>query len=154
MQAAEFARFIGNTEVMTWCRERFKTTLVPDQVAADGSLPLELARTKPYSYCLFDLDVLGTICQTLSTPADNLWTFTTPDGRGMRKVVVFMYPFIKDKSAWPYKHDVEHFDDFPNRQPTLVFAGRLQQRLHHSVENTQPRPAVPEVICNFTPATA
>ena len=87
MQAAEFARFIGNAEVMTWCRERFKSTLVPDQVAPDGSLPLELARTKPYSYCLFDLDVLGTICQTLSSPAHNLWTFTTPDGRGMRKVV-------------------------------------------------------------------
>src|SRR5580692_7153989 len=33
MQAAEFARFIGNAEVMTWCREHFKTTLIPDQVA-------------------------------------------------------------------------------------------------------------------------
>src|SRR5712664_2254755 len=123
MQAAEFARFIGNADVMTWCRERFKSTLVPDQVAADGSLPLELARTKPYSYCLFDLDVMGTICQTLSAPTDNLWTFATADGRGMRKVVALMYPFIKDKSAWPYKHDVEHFDDFPNRQPSLLFAG-------------------------------
>ena len=69
MQAAEFARFTGNAEVMTWCRERFKSTLVPDQIAPDGSLPLELARTKPYSYCLFDLDVLSTICQTLSTRA-------------------------------------------------------------------------------------
>ena len=31
MQAAEFGRFTGNVEVMTWCRERFKTVLVPDQ---------------------------------------------------------------------------------------------------------------------------
>src|SRR6202040_1277701 len=108
MQAAEFARFIGNTEVTAWCRDRFKSALLPDQVAADGGLPLELARTKPYSYCLFDLDVPGTICQILSSPADNLWTFTTPDGRGMSKVVAFMYPFIKDKTSWRYKHDVEH----------------------------------------------
>ncbi len=151
MQAAEFARFTGNSEVMTWCRERFKTTLVPDQVAPDGSLPLELARTKPYSYCLFDLDVMSTICQTLSTATDNLWTFTTPDGRSMRKVVAFMYPFIKDRRTWPYKHDVEHFDDFPNRQPSLFFAGvAYRQKDYIALWKTlNPDPTVPEVIRNF-----
>jgi hypothetical protein len=151
MQAAEFARFTVNTEVTTWCRERFKSTLLPDQVAADGSLPLELARTKPYSYCLFDLDVLGTICQTLSSPTDNLWTFTTPDGRGMRKVVAFMYPFIKDKTSWPYKHDVEHWDDFPNRQPTLLFAGAAYRQNDYIAlwRTLNPDPPVPEVIRNF-----
>ena len=153
MQAAEFARFLCNAEVMTWCRERFKTALVPDQVAADGSLPLELARTKPYSYCLFDLDVLGTICQTLSIPTDNLWTFATQDGRGMRRLVAFMYRFIKDKSQWPYKHDVEHWDDFPNRQPSLLFAGVAYGQNDYIAlwngKTLNPDPAVPEVMRNF-----
>jgi hypothetical protein len=151
MQAAEFARFTGNAVVMTWCRERFCTTLVPDQVAPDGSLPLELARTKPYSYSLFDLDVMGTICQTLSTTSDNLWTFTTPDGRSMRKLVAFMAPFIKDKSTWPYKHDVEHWDDFPNRQPSLLFAGIAYTQPDYIAlwKTLNPDPAIPEVIRNF-----
>ncbi len=151
MQAAEFASFTGNTEVMTWCRERFKSTLVPDQVAPDGSLPLELARTKPYSYCLFDLDVMSTICQTLSTVSDNLWTFTTPDGRSMRKVIAFMAPFIKNKTAWPYKQDVEHWDDFPNRQPSLLFAGVAYRQNDYIAlwKTLNPDPVVPEVIRNF-----
>ena len=151
LQAAEFARFTGNAEVMTWCRDRFKSTLVPDQVAPDGSLPLELARTKPYSYCLFDLDVLSTICQTLSTEKDNLWTFTTPDGRGMRKVVAFMYPFIKDKNAWPYKHDVEHLGRLPHRQPSLLFAGVAYTQNDYIAlwKTLNPDPDVPEVIRNF-----
>jgi hypothetical protein len=151
LQAAEFARFTNNNDVMAWCRERFKATIVPDQVAADGSLPLELARTKPYSYCLFDLDVLSTICQSLSTPQDDLWAFTTQDGRGMRKVVAFMYPFIKDKSKWPYKHDVEHWDDFPNRQPTLVFAGVAYGNEEYITtwKTLNADPTVPEVIRNF-----
>ena len=34
-----------------------------------------------------------------------------------------MFPFIEDKSKWPYPHDVEYFDDLPNRQPSLLFAG-------------------------------
>ncbi len=151
MQAGEFARFTGNAEVMTWCRERFKTTLLPDQVAPDGSLPLELARTKPYSYCLFDLDVLSTICQTLSSASDNLWTFTTPDGRGMRKAVAFMYPFIKNKNAWPYKHDVKHWDDFPNRQPSLLFAGVAYGQAGYIAlwKTLNADPKEPEVIRNF-----
>jgi hypothetical protein len=151
MQVAEFARFTGNGEAMAWCRERFKITLIPDQVAPDGSLPLELARTKPYSYCLFDLDVMSTICQTLSTTDDNLWTYTTPDGRSMRKLLAFMYPFIKDKNAWLYKHDVEHWDDFPNRQPSLLFAGvAYKQKDYIALWKTlNPDPTVPEVIRNF-----
>jgi hypothetical protein len=49
LQAGEFARFTSNEEVMQWCRDRFRTALVPNQIAPDGSLPLELARTKPSS---------------------------------------------------------------------------------------------------------
>jgi Alginate lyase len=151
MQAAEFARFTGDEEVMSWCRERFKTVLVPDQVAPDGSLPLELARTKPYSYCLFDLDVMSTICQTLSSPKDSLWSFTTADGRGMRKAVAFMFPFIKNKSRWPYKRDVEHFDDFPVRQPSLLFAGVAYGQSDYVAlwKTLNADRTVPEVIRNF-----
>ena len=151
LQAAEFARFTGNNEVMTWCRERFRSAIVPDQVAPDGSLPLELARTKPYSYCLFDLDVMSTICQSLSTSQDDLWSFTTPDGRGMRKVAAFMFPFIKNKSTWPYKHDVEYFDDFPVRQPSLLFASLAYgQADYFSLwKRLNADPTVPEVIRNF-----
>jgi len=151
MQAAEFARFTNNAETTSWCRERFKTVLIPGQVAPDGSLPLELARTKPYSYCLFDLDVLSTICQTLSTEKEAMWTFATPDGRGMRKVIAFMFPYIKDKSAWPYKHDVEHFDNFPNRQPSLLFAGVAYGQPDYIAlwKTLNPDPTVPEIIRNF-----
>jgi hypothetical protein len=153
LQAAEFARFTGNSEVMAWCSNRFKTALVPEQIAPDGSLPLELARTKPYSYCLFDLDVLCGICQTLSTATDNLWTFVTSDGRSMRKLIAFLYPYIKDKNAWPYKHDVEHWDDFPNRQSGLLFAGIAYAQNDYIAlwngKTLNPDPAVPEVIRNF-----
>src|SRR5262249_1699435 len=75
MQVAEFARFTGNQELITYCRTRFKTVLLPNQMAADGSFPLELKRTKPYGYTLFNLDAMATICQILSTPEDNLWTY-------------------------------------------------------------------------------
>ena len=151
LQAGEFARFTQNDEAMAWCRDRFKTVLVPGQIAANGSLPLELARTKPYSYSLFDMDVLCGIAESLSTKAEDLWSFATPDGRGLRKLMEFMYPYIKNKAAWPYAHDVEHFDDFPVRNPALLFSGlAYDQRDYIALWKTlNPDPVVPEVIRNF-----
>ncbi|MCU1222680.1 MAG: hypothetical protein JWQ42_773 [Edaphobacter sp.] len=151
LQAGEFARFTGNEEVMQWCRERFRATLVPDQIAANGSLPMELARTKPYSYSLFDMDVLCGIAQSLSTEKESLWSFSTQDGRGLRKLMEFMAPYIKDKSTWPFKHDVEYWDDFPARNPALLFSGLAYNQQDYIAiwKKLNPDPEVPEVIRNF-----
>jgi hypothetical protein len=123
MQVAAFARLTGNEELLAYCRDRFKTVLVPNQIALDGSLPEELRRTKPYGYSLFDLEALATVCQSLSTPADNLWTFQLADGRGMRKAMEFMFPYIRDKKTWPLKPDVMYDAEWPMRQSSLLFAG-------------------------------
>src|SRR5256885_7422490 len=76
-QVAGFSRYTGNAELTRFCRERFTSVLAPHQIAPNGSFPLELARTKPYGYCLFNLDAMTTACQILSTPENNLWTFET-----------------------------------------------------------------------------
>lgn len=86
----------------------------------------------------------------LSTPADNLWTFQLPDGRGMRRALGFLYPFLTDKAKWPHQPDVQARDAWPARQPCLLFAGlslddpkslALWQKL-------PPDPADPEVQRN------
>jgi len=95
-------------------------------MAADGSFPRELARTKPYGYSIFQLDNMATLCQVLSTPKENLWQFTLPDGRGIRKAVEFMYPCLADKNKWladGRRKDLQAWDGWPVRQPSLLFAG-------------------------------
>ncbi len=158
LQAAEFARFTRNNTVTQLCVERFQNNLVPDQVAPDGSLPLELARTKPYSYSLFCLDVLATICQVINSQpnAPDLWHFTPPakDGipqAGIQKAVAFMAPYIRDKKSWPKPPDVEYFNDLPVRQPSLLFAGlAYRQPEYITLWRTLPAdPTVDEIIRNF-----
>ena len=151
LQAAEFARLTGNATVTTFARDRLRLTILPTQVAPDGSLPLELARTKPYSYCLFDLDVLATACHVLSEKDEDLWRFKTADGRGMEKAVAFMFPFIRDRGAWPFRHDVEHFEELPVRQVNLLFAGLAyrQQAYLDLWKTLNPDPTSPEIIRNF-----
>ena len=151
MQASEFAAFSGNRALTEYCRARFKEVLVPVQIAADGSFPLELSRTKPYGYCLFNLDVMSAVCQILSTPADNLFAFALPDGRGFARAMAFMFPFIADKSSWPYPHDVEYFQDWPVRQPSLLFAGIALSRPEYFQvwRRLDPDPAVEEIVRNY-----
>lgn len=121
MQAACFAKFTGNKEILDFCRNRFKEILLPGQIAADGSFPLELKRTKPYGYSIFNLDAMTTICQLLSNKEDNLWSYQTTDGRSIKKGIVFLFPYLKDKNTWPYPHDVMHWESWPVAQPSLVF---------------------------------
>jgi alginate lyase len=151
MQVAEFAKLTGNQELLGFCRERFKTVLLPNQMAADGSFPQEMRRTKPYGYSLFNLDALATICQILSTPQENLWEFELPDGRGMRKAMEFMAPYIRDKKSWPLKPDVMYDQEWPMRHCSLLFAAQAFDKRDY-IELWKPLKAdstVEEVIRNF-----
>jgi hypothetical protein len=150
LQAAGFARLTGDSGVIAACRERLKKELFPGQIAADGSFPLELARTKPYSYSLFNLDVLGMCAEILSDETENLWSYGLSDGRHLEQCFRFMVPFIANKQAWPYRHDVEYFDDLPVRQPSLLFAGLAYRELKYIDvwQLLNPDPSVPEIIRN------
>lgn len=121
MQVAAFAKFSGNEELMKFCSDRYKTVLLPNQMAVDGSFPREMRRTKPYGYAIFNLDAMATVCQILSTEGENLWTYQTPDGKSIRKGIEFLYPFIADKSKWALKPDVMYWENWPVAQPFLVF---------------------------------
>ncbi len=122
-QAAVFARFTGDQAMIGFCREKYRGTLLPNQMAPDGSFPLELARTKPYSYSIFVLDNLVTLCHVLSAPGDDLWEFELADGRSIRKGLKFLYPYLADKAKWPYPPDVQHFDGWPAGISMLLLAG-------------------------------
>lgn len=151
MQVAAFARFTGNQSLLAFCSDRYKTVLLPNQMAADGSFPQELRRTKPYGYSLFNLDAMTTICRILSTTENNLWTFQTADGRSIKKGIEYLYPYVADKSKWPFKQDVMYWDNWPVAHPFLVFGAEAYgnkdwlatwTRLDHA-------PVVEEVIRNL-----
>jgi hypothetical protein len=151
LQAAVFARFTGDGKRLAECRRQFKEVIVPAQMAADGSFPAELARTKPYAYSIFQLDNMATLCQVLSAPGDDLWHFALPDGRGIRKAVAYLQPFLADKSKWPLKPDVQAWDGWPARQPVLLFAGLAlgEESWLDLWRKLPPDPADPEVQRNI-----
>src|SRR6266699_3373823 len=125
LQVTEFAHLVGDEATLQAMRQFFRETLVPGQMAADGSFPRELARTKPYGYSLFQLDVMAMLAQALSTAADDLWTFTTPD--------------------------VMYYDQWPVRHPALLFGGLAFHEPSYLAlwKTLDPDPSVDEVIRNY-----
>ncbi|QHV99876.1 alginate lyase family protein [Spirosoma endbachense] len=150
MQVAAFARFTGDTAMLNLCRERYKTILL-GQMADDGSFPREMKRTKPYGYAIFNLDAMTMICQIASDRKDDLWSYQTADGKGIKKGISFLYPYLADKSSWPLKPDVMYWNDWPVAQPFLVF-GALEFNQKEWLETWKKLdhdPQVEEVLRNL-----
>ncbi|MBB5331528.1 alginate lyase family protein [Tunturiibacter gelidoferens] len=151
LQASEFARLTGDEQTRDEIRQWFIGALLPDQLGKDGSFPKELARTKPYSYSIFNFDVMAGLAQSLKGSGTDLTTFALPDGRGLCKAAEFLYPYLKDKAKWPYAKDVEHFDALPVRSPGLLFAGLACRHEEYITlwKTLNPEPTDKEIIRNY-----
>lgn len=151
LQVAGFAKLTGNKDLLKFASERYKTVLLPNQMANDGSFPLELARTKPYGYSIFNLDAMTILCQIVSTPDDNLFEYVTAGGRSIKKGIEYLYPFIADKGKWKLKPDVMYWNEWPVAQPFLIFGAKAYQNQNwfNTWKSLEHQPKVAEVIRNL-----
>jgi hypothetical protein len=120
-QVASYARLAGDQKVLQLCRDHYKEILLPNQMAANGSYPEELARTKPYSYSLFNLDATAALLWILSDKTLDSWNYSLPDGRGLQKGLDYMLPFLKDKTKWAEAKDVDHWEVQPEPRQFMLF---------------------------------
>lgn len=110
MQVSAFAHLIKDTALLSYCKERFTKVILPSQMDNRGAFPLELKRTKPYGYSLFNLDAVMTIA--------HIYKINDP---ALKKSIEFMYPYVLDKNSWPYPKDVMYWDEWPVATPFLLF---------------------------------
>ena len=121
MQVVVFAKLINDKTLLNYCDNRFKTLLLPSQMDLNGSFPLELKRTKPYGYSLFNLDAMYTLAHVLSTKENNLWEFKTANGVSLKKGIEFLYPFVANKNSWTLPKDIMYWENWPVAHPFLLF---------------------------------
>jgi len=151
LQVASFAQLLEDQEMLEFCRNFYRETLLPDQMATDGSFPQELDRTKPYGYMLFHMDVMVSLVHLLAMEQPALWEYQTADGKSIEAVLAFMYPYIKNKAEWPYPEDVMYYENWPVRHPSLLFGGVAldKPRYIELWESLEPDPEVEEIQRNF-----
>jgi hypothetical protein len=138
----------SENSTLTQLRHRYRASLLRAQISANGTFPRELTSENAFRDSLFNLDMLATVCQLLTTRFDSVWDYELQDGPGMRSAIAFHYPYIVDRKLWPYRADSQHFDELPSRRPSLLFCARAYQRPEYADtwKHLQPDPPSPDVL--------
>ena len=126
VQAASYALFVGKTDVGKSILETAKEKRIAKQVEPDGRMPLELERTKAWSYSVMNLRGLMQLGVLGERVGVDLWSFETKDGRSIRHAVEFLYPFSVGEK-WKYQQ-IEGF------QPEIFFTVMRMAAVHYSDE--------------------
>lgn len=80
-------------------------TRIERQIRADGSQPLELARTRPLHYSVFNLDAYTQIAEMARHTGDDVWNYVAPSGGSLRQALLFVAQFT-DSARVPPKPDI------------------------------------------------
>lgn len=103
VQAASYALFIGKQELAREILLNARQKRIGAQIEPDGRQPLELARTRAWSYSVGNLDGLMLLARLGENVQVDLWNFETPDGRGIRKALDYLVPFAAGEKSWPHQ---------------------------------------------------
>jgi hypothetical protein len=75
---------------------------IDPQIAADGSQPQELARTRSWHYSTFDLVAYTRLAAIGRHLGVNLWSYQGPDGQSLFKAVDYLLPAATGTEPWAH----------------------------------------------------
>ena len=103
LQAVVFALFVNDPVAAKRILEEVGTKRIAVQIEPDGRQPLELERTKAWSYSVMNLRGLMQLASLGKRFGLDLWSFETPDGRSMRNALDYLVPYAIGEKPWPHE---------------------------------------------------
>ncbi|HJQ79367.1 MAG TPA: alginate lyase family protein [Lacipirellulaceae bacterium] len=103
VQVASFALFLDKRGLAAKVLRDVGDKRIAVQVAPDGRQPLELARTKAWSYSVGNLAGLMTLARLAEHVDVDLWNFKSQDGASIRAAIDFLAPFATQERKWTYQ---------------------------------------------------
>ncbi|HBB98679.1 MAG TPA: hypothetical protein DC054_25130 [Blastocatellia bacterium] len=103
LQVVSYALFVGRKDLARQVLEQAREKRIATQIEPDGRQPLELARTKAWSYSNGNLDGLTELATLGERVGVDLWNFQTHDGRGIRQALDFLTPIAVGEKKWQYQ---------------------------------------------------
>jgi len=128
VQVTSFALFLGKTDLAKSVLETAKTKRIAVQIEPDGRQPLELARTKAWSYSVGNLDGLMQLARLGENVGVDLWNYETRDGRSIRKALEFLQPFASGEKKWSY----QQLGEWP---PQILFPLIRRAETHYQTDS-------------------
>ncbi len=102
-QITGIALFLGDKTEARKVAQTAATKRIALQIQPDGSEPLELVRTKSFSYSVFDLTALEWLAVEARHVGVNLWDYRSPQGGSIRASLDFLLPYAEGEKTWTHK---------------------------------------------------
>jgi len=131
-QVAAYALFADDTKAARKAVEEGRS-LIARQIENDGRQPLELKRTKSYSYTMFNLQALFALAEAGKRLDIDLYHYRTEDGRSLRAALDYVVPYYDGTKSWPGKQ----IKDVKQPDPGLASLMRRAARLFPDGEYEQ-----------------
>jgi hypothetical protein len=133
VQAVDIALFLGKESearsILAGVKER-----IGSQIEPDGKQPLELARTKSFSYSVFNLQALMQLADFGEQTGFDLWNYRAPNGGSIGAALGYLMPFAMKDEPWPYKA-ITGFDGDALKEPLLKAALHLHAPKYLAASN-------------------
>ncbi|MFF1629452.1 alginate lyase family protein [Streptomyces sp. NPDC058272] len=100
MQLAALAYATGDQDLARRTVLNARSLRIDPQIAADGSQPQELARTRSWHYSTFDLVAYTRLAAIGRHVGVNLWSYQGPDGQSLFKAVDYLLPAATGAEPW------------------------------------------------------
>ena len=103
LQVASYAFFLGKDDLAKSVLQRVGPHRIATQIEPNGREPLELVRTKAWSYSVGNLSGLMSLAQLGEHVGVDLWNYRTADGRSIRQAVDYLLPYADGEKKWDYQ---------------------------------------------------
>ena len=100
MQVASIALYVGDSAIARDVLINSARARVDSQIASDGSQPLELERTRPIHYSLFNLDAFTQLAEMGRHVGADLWHYRNRKGGSIDAALRFIAPYASGSRTW------------------------------------------------------
>lgn len=101
VQALYFALYTGNKAAATQIAQQFTEHRLFSQIKPDGSMPEELARTRSFFYCNYNLHALFMVAHMAEKVEVDIWKANDNNSR-LRAGLDYIAPYTDSQLPWPY----------------------------------------------------
>jgi len=127
VQSMSYALFVHRNDLAKQIAEAAREKRIALQIEPDGRQPLELRRTKAWSYSNMNLDGLLQLARLAENVGVDLWSYQTKDRRSIRAALEFLYPYALEDRKWSYQQ-------LGNFEPKSLFPLMRRAAAHYQDE--------------------